>query len=501
MTRLTIENRQVAEAWVDRLRIERANTGHLSSASLNEAMSALGRKEKAIRRWVDQGLPSPPGPKGYKLDRGAVSAYHEANGNCKIALRLMERRGLVVPDVRTFQRAVQRDIPLRERVLAKEGPAGASTTTLFLERKELGRGVCWEGDHKQANVLVQKPRGRGSKNLVRPSITMFIDTFSRAIVAVCISVTPTEGEVLSTLAAAMEHHPEFSPAYGIPEVLRIDRGLEFTSNAVTEAATMLGIQVVHTPPYSPHKKGKIERLNRTLIDELFVTMPFFTKGPEKKDGTPAQHKDLKAYPFAVFVDEVLEWCRFYNFERPHSGIGGLTPNERWLADERIINQISPEARQRFTLKRLPNGRVVRGFGIRAFNRNYISADLLDYVGETVEVRHRPHDERSLEIFHDGKHVTTVYPQTEITKEQADEVIRGRRQRAVAQAVRAKKAKKDALIRTAGVVAKGEPEEITIIEPNEFDRVGSSVSQGLLEQLGVQDQQGKKYDRPRKQRKR
>lgn len=498
---MTVEDREIAELLVARARaiLKRGDT--LGECFVAECAKSVKRRPRTFRRWVSDGVPD-----SVRSDRGSLSeeqndAFFEALGNCVRANRLLAARGFDPVPIRQYQRMVKRDLTPRQLALAREGPASASRYSLFMERRERGRAVCFEADHKQADVLVKKPRGRGDSNLVRPWITIFVDTFSRAIASVCISIRPTQAEVLSALGAAMNNQPELSPVYGVPEILRIDNGLEFTANAVIEATANFDIVVVHTPPYTPHKKGKVERLNRTIDDEVFSLMPFFLNGPRKKDGSLAQHKDMEAYPFEIFVSEVLDWVRDYNYTREHQGIGRLTPAQKWNEDETPIRVISDAELRRFTLKRLDKGRAVSGLGIRAFNRNYTSFDLFDLVdvggqvkdGDKVEVRYRPHDERSLEVYHRGKHLTTVYPHEKYTSAQRKQFSRRKTNRAQTLSRAATKAKKDARIRTAGVVAKGIPEEITLHEPGEYDRLESSIDRKMLEALGVDKKHGLRHE--------
>ena len=60
-------------------------------------------------------------------------------------------------------------------------------------------------------------------------------------------------------------------------------------------------------PRSPHLNGKVERSQRTDLDEFYATV------------------DLKD---PVLVDQLSEWQHYYNWDRPHSSLKGKTPIER-----------------------------------------------------------------------------------------------------------------------------------------------------------------------------
>lgn len=67
----------------------------------------------------------------------------------------------------------------------------------------------------------------------------------------------------------------------------------------------LGIKHRYTRPYRPQTNGKVERFWRTIEDDLLHETTF-----ESLD-------ELK--------EELLQYLYYYNHERPHQGLGGLTP--------------------------------------------------------------------------------------------------------------------------------------------------------------------------------
>ncbi|MDQ6805126.1 MAG: Mu transposase C-terminal domain-containing protein, partial [Actinomycetota bacterium] len=60
---------------------------------------------------------------------------------------------------------------------------------------------------------------------------------------------------------------------------------------------------------------------------------------------------------------------------------------------------------------------------------YISPDLHDLVGETVQIAFAPHDQRTIEVFWRGAWICTAWPQETLTPDQQREVIDARRQHA------------------------------------------------------------------------
>lgn len=72
---------------------------------------------------------------------------------------------------------------------------------------------------------------------------------------------------------------------------------------------------IYTKPYTPKTNGKIERFWKTLQEEFLEDSLFENK------------EDLK--------NELLGFIAYYNEHRPHSSLGGLTPNE--FAKKHVTN--------------------------------------------------------------------------------------------------------------------------------------------------------------------
>jgi transposase InsO family protein len=76
------------------------------------------------------------------------------------------------------------------------------------------------------------------------------------------------------------------------------------SVAFTETAAGLGIRLKRTRPYRPQTNGKVERFNRTLLDEWAYGRLYQTNTQRRRAFT--------------------RWLRSYNHQRPHTSLDGLT---------------------------------------------------------------------------------------------------------------------------------------------------------------------------------
>lgn len=110
-------------------------------------------------------------------------------------------------------------------------------------------------------------------------------------------------EVLETLDELMNEH-------GAPKYIRTDNGPEFVAHELRNWLEEKGVQVLYIEPGSPWQNGFIESFNGKFRDECLNQEVFLSR-------TEAQ----------VVVDW---WRQVYNWERPHSSLGGKTPMEAKL---------------------------------------------------------------------------------------------------------------------------------------------------------------------------
>jgi transposase InsO family protein len=94
------------------------------------------------------------------------------------------------------------------------------------------------------------------------------------------------------------------------EVIQTDNGAEFQSLFHYHLLDR-GISHDYIKPRTPRLNGKVERSHRIDNEEFYQLL----------DGMVID--DTK-----VFNDKLREWEDFYNYHRPHGGLGGQTPYER-----------------------------------------------------------------------------------------------------------------------------------------------------------------------------
>ncbi|MFY9782976.1 MAG: integrase core domain-containing protein, partial [Acidimicrobiales bacterium] len=94
------------------------------------------------------------------------------------------------------------------------------------------------------------------------------------------------------------------------EVIQTDNGAEFQGSFHYHVLDK-GIGHVYIKPATPRLNGKVERSHRIDNEEFY-----------------RQLEGVVIDDAGLFNDKLREWEDFYNFNRPHGGLGGQTPYER-----------------------------------------------------------------------------------------------------------------------------------------------------------------------------
>jgi transposase InsO family protein len=124
----------------------------------------------------------------------------------------------------------------------------------------------------------------------------------------------TSEEAWTTFSQAAER-------WGLPAGVLSDNGLCFSGKlrgfeVLFEARLRdAGIRPITGRPYHPQTTGKVERFQQTLKRWL--------RRQDRRRGLARDLAELQA--------RLDEFCRYYNEQRPHQGIGRVTPLSRWHA--------------------------------------------------------------------------------------------------------------------------------------------------------------------------
>jgi transposase InsO family protein len=168
---------------------------------------------------------------------------------------------------------------------------------VHLDVKKLGR--IPDGGGHRAHGRAEGARGRG---IGYDYLHSAVDDCSRVAFS---QILPDEKA--TTAARFLVEAAGFFAEHGV----RIQRVLTDNAKAYAESvvfaetAAGLGIRLKRIRPYRPQTNGKVERFNRTLLDEWAYARLYRSNTERRRAFTG--------------------WLRFYNHRRPHTALDGLTP--------------------------------------------------------------------------------------------------------------------------------------------------------------------------------
>jgi transposase InsO family protein len=171
-------------------------------------------------------------------------------------------------------------------------------------------------------------------------------------------------------------------ARGLPTRLYMDNAKIYRSPQLARIAASIGILIIHTPPYQPEGRGKIERFFRSVREQFLAGL------------------DLKALLSLEQLNERLwHWLDTVYHRREHSAIQ-TTPLLRWQRDIEQIRQLPPATDMRRLFFHRVDRLVRRDSTFLLRNRFFEAPPQL--AGKRIEVRFDPLDLTHVEIYCDGK---------------------------------------------------------------------------------------------------
>jgi transposase InsO family protein len=181
--------------------------------------------------------------------------------------------------------------------------------------------------------LMNQERAKGRRNLTRPRfferatpnqmwqtdiftfrlggkyayVIAFLDDYSRYVVGADLFRSPTAAAVIEVYRIAMG---EYQP----PKEMLTDNGRQYTTWRGTSRfeAELQKDRVSHikSRPQHPMTLGKVERFWSTIWQEFLARAPFDS--------------------FEAARERIRLWIAYYNHKRPHQGIGGVCPADRFF---------------------------------------------------------------------------------------------------------------------------------------------------------------------------
>lgn len=276
--------------------------------------------------------------------------------------------------------------------LALEGPAAYRDRFELIHRHRAERpNAVWQADHTQLDVLVLDANARP----VRPWLTTVIDDHSRAIAGYTVFLgAPSAMQTALALRQAIWRKADPAwPVCGLPDILYVDHGSDFTSTHLEQVAADLHFQLIFSGVARPQGRGKVERLFGTLNTELLAELP-----GHLVEGRAANPPRLSLAEFDAKIGDFL--VGIYNL-RVHSGIGEA-PRASWLGTGWLPRMPDSLEALDELLVMVAKPRMVRRDGIRFQGLRYVDPLLAAHVGESVTIRYDPRDLAEIRVFYRGR---------------------------------------------------------------------------------------------------
>jgi putative transposase len=214
----------------------------------------------------------------------------------------------------------------------------------------------------------------------RAFLFCFLDDHSRALVAYRWAAREDVLNASRALRAGLASR-------GVPTACYVDNGSPFVSGQLLRACAVLGIRLIHSRPGRPEGRGKIERVFRTIREQVLG---------ELEDHPPASLQEL-GQTFQAWVEQVYH-------RRVHSETG-QAPLERFLApgppqlpDERSLREAFRWAERR----------TVSQTATVEMHGNTYEVDP-GLVGRRVELIFDPLELTEVEVRADGRHAGMAIP--------------------------------------------------------------------------------------------
>ena len=283
---------------VVRLHLEEGYSRPLLAEQFGISTHSIQRWVRAYRDHGDEGLHPKPrsGGSGRRVPAEVcqrmvdVKTCHPHYGPRRIADVL--RRFFLMP---ASASTVHRE--LSSRGLTDKGrrkPVKNPSKPRFFERARPNQ--MWQSD-----IMTFRLAGRNAY------LIGFIDDYSRYITALGLYRSQTAAQVLETYRRAVAE-------YGVPREMLTDNGRQYTNwrgkTRFEHEMKKDRVKHIRSRPHHPMTLGKIERFWKTIFGEFLQRAQFDS--------------------FEDATERCALWVKYYNHKRPHQGIGGLCPADRFF---------------------------------------------------------------------------------------------------------------------------------------------------------------------------
>ena len=316
------------------------------------------------------------------------------------------------PSEMAVHRWIKANIGDYERVFYREGRKAADAR-VKAKRPAPAVGIplrVVEVDHTRLDLVLVNSAGKPIRKgppdadlavVGRPWLTTLVDAETRMVVGFYLDyIAPSWISVMNALRmGALEKDLSDLdvdavspwPVMGLPEILKLDNGKEFHSAALKSAAGLLKFELRYCRRGAPHLKGRVERFFGEIARDYCALFPArtFANVIEKADYKPERHARMT---LEVARKLLKLWITQIYHNKPHGGLWGKTPLQRWQELSGYGVRLPPKAEDLDVLLGLAEeGRIHADGGIRYLGLHFQSE-------EVDALRHLPGQGRAKFLF-------------------------------------------------------------------------------------------------------
>ncbi|MBI2569383.1 MAG: DDE-type integrase/transposase/recombinase [Candidatus Schekmanbacteria bacterium] len=238
-------------------------------------------------------------------------------------------------------------------------------------------GDLWFGDVMHGPVVIS-PAGTRRKSYLH----LFIDSATRFVVGCAFRLGETATDLEAVLREAIAKH-------GLPRSLYQDRGAAQQADSLRVICAELSIHFLHCRARDPAAKGGVERIFRTIDDEVINELP------------------AEPLPLAELNGLLWSWLSVEYHRRVHSGTGQM-PLEHWLGQTAQLRP-APRGERLDEVFLHRERRHVRKDSTIHFQGSVLEVRP-ELCGQTVDLRFDPHHpERLPRVFVEGRFYCDTIP--------------------------------------------------------------------------------------------
>ncbi|MGD7003780.1 Mu transposase C-terminal domain-containing protein [Corynebacterium halotolerans] len=294
-------------------------------------------------------------------------------------------------------RSIMADLDQGMLTLAHQGPVAYRDNFELVWRHRAKRAnATWQADHTQLDILIQNTNGQPA----RPWLTVILDDYSRAVCGymVFLGAPSAMNTALALRHGIWPKNDTEWPMCGIPDVLYVDHGTDFTSHRLAQTAKDLHFEIIYSTVARPQGRGKIERIFRTITTELLAELPGYLAEGHRHPAPVLTLPELDTV-IAAFIGTTYH-------QRIHPEIN-TTPHQAWIGNGWLPRLPDTVDDLNLLLLTVATPRVVHRDGVHFQGLRYVSPLLAAYVKEPVVIRYDPRDISEIKVFHHDQYICTA----------------------------------------------------------------------------------------------